>query len=64
MTDRVDEARERILLSIFATWDKRDVEDLVRLMRKFADDIKGDAPTAPTNPLARSPGAFGGDKGG
>lgn len=42
MTDRVDEARERIALSIFATWNERDVEDLVRLMRRFADDIKGD----------------------
>ncbi|WP_210292431.1 MarR family winged helix-turn-helix transcriptional regulator [Rhizobium sp. BK602] len=47
MTDRVDEARERIALSIFATWDERDVEDLVRLMRRFADDIKGDTPADP-----------------
>ena len=47
MTDRVDKARERIGQSIFAKWDKRDVEDLVRLMRKFADDIKGDTSTDP-----------------
>lgn len=47
MTDRVDEARERIALSIFATWDERDVEDLVRLMRRFAEDIKGDTPADP-----------------
>lgn len=47
MTDRVDEARERIALSIFATWDERDVEDLVRLMRRFAEDIKGDIPADP-----------------
>ncbi|KAA1184385.1 winged helix-turn-helix transcriptional regulator [Rhizobium tropici] len=46
MTDRVDAARERIGRSIFANWDERDIEDLVRLMRKFADDIKGDAPGA------------------
>ncbi|CAB3776790.1 MarR family winged helix-turn-helix transcriptional regulator [Paraburkholderia caffeinilytica] len=43
MTDRVDKARARIGQSIFATWEKQDIEDLVRLMRKFADDIKGDA---------------------
>lgn len=41
MTDRVDEAREKIGLSIFATWDAQDVEDLVRLMSKFAEDLKG-----------------------
>ncbi len=47
MTDRVDAARERIGLAIFANWDERDIEDLVRLMRKFADDIKDDAPGSP-----------------
>lgn len=43
MTDRVDEAREKIGQSIFATWDEPDFENLVRLMRKFADDIKDDS---------------------
>nr|WP_306660667.1 MarR family winged helix-turn-helix transcriptional regulator [Pseudomonas nunensis] len=43
MTDRVDEARERIGQSIFATWDEGDFDNLVRLMRKFADDIKDDS---------------------
>ncbi|KIH83630.1 MarR family winged helix-turn-helix transcriptional regulator [Pseudomonas batumici] len=43
MTDRIDEARKRMGQAIFAKWDNQDVEDLVRLMRKFADDIKGDA---------------------
>lgn len=42
MTDRVDEARVRIGQSIFAKWEERDVADLVRLMRKFAEDIKND----------------------
>ena len=42
MTDRIDEARERLGQSIFATWDNQDVDDLVRLMRRFADDLKGD----------------------
>lgn len=40
MTDRVDEARERMGRAILAHWDQRDVEELVRLMRRFADDIK------------------------
>jgi DNA-binding MarR family transcriptional regulator len=44
MTDLVDGARERMGRAIFASWDPRDVEELVRLMRKFANDIKGDAP--------------------
>ncbi|UQI28781.1 MarR family transcriptional regulator [Pseudomonas bijieensis] len=45
MTDRIDEARARIGQAIFATWDEADVENLVRLMRKFANDIKDDALT-------------------
>jgi DNA-binding MarR family transcriptional regulator len=40
MTDAVDAARERIGRAIFATWDARDIDELVRLMRKFADAIK------------------------
>jgi DNA-binding MarR family transcriptional regulator len=40
MTDAVDSARERIGRAIFATWELPDVEELVRLMRKFADAIK------------------------
>ena len=46
MTDRIDEARERMAQSVFANWDEQDIEDLVRLMRKFADDIKDDTPAA------------------
>src|SRR6201982_2087654 len=42
MTDAVDKARERLGRAIFATWDQRDVEELVRLMRKFADAVSGD----------------------
>ncbi|TFE36484.1 MarR family transcriptional regulator [Paraburkholderia dipogonis] len=49
MTARIDEARERIGRSIFAEWDERDVEDLARLMRKFADDLNGGASGDPTN---------------
>lgn len=40
MTARVDEAREQIGRAIFATWDAKDFDALVRLMRRFADDLK------------------------
>lgn len=42
MTNLVDDAREKIGRAIFASWHRRDTEDLVRLMRKFADDISRD----------------------
>ncbi|MFG1465607.1 MarR family winged helix-turn-helix transcriptional regulator [Xanthobacter sp. DSM 24535] len=47
MTQRVDRARERMGRAIFAGWDAADIENLVRLMRKFADDINGDTPADP-----------------
>ena len=40
MTDLVDAARERIGHAIFATWDAAEIDDLVRLTRKFADAMK------------------------
>ncbi|RUW58131.1 MarR family winged helix-turn-helix transcriptional regulator [Mesorhizobium sp. M7A.F.Ca.US.008.03.1.1] len=43
MTDLVDAAREKIGCAIFETWEAHDIEELVRLMRKFADAL-GDAP--------------------
>jgi DNA-binding MarR family transcriptional regulator len=42
MTDAVDAARERIGRAIFATWEERDIDELVRLMRKFADTVTDD----------------------
>jgi DNA-binding MarR family transcriptional regulator len=45
-TDAVDSARERIGRAIFATWDEGDVEELIRLMRKFADAVTDGAPAA------------------
>jgi DNA-binding MarR family transcriptional regulator len=42
MTDAVDRARERIVGATFATWDDRDIKELVRLMRMFADALSGD----------------------
>jgi DNA-binding MarR family transcriptional regulator len=44
MTDRVDAARERIGRGIFATWDIHEIDELVRLMRKFADAVSGEPP--------------------
>jgi DNA-binding MarR family transcriptional regulator len=43
MTQAVDAARERIGRRILKTWDPRDIDELVRLMRKFAGSVK-DAP--------------------
>src|ERR1700683_3194872 len=39
MTDLVDAARERIGRGIFETWERHDIDELVRLMRKFADAV-------------------------
>jgi DNA-binding MarR family transcriptional regulator len=43
MTDLVDAARERIGRVIFQTWAPHELDELVRLMRRFADAFK-DAP--------------------
>ena len=42
MTARIDAARQRIGQAVFARWDPREVQDLARLMRRFADDIQRD----------------------
>jgi hypothetical protein len=39
MTNLVDAARERIGRVIFEKWDAQDIDELVRLMRKFADAL-------------------------
>jgi DNA-binding MarR family transcriptional regulator len=44
MTDLVDAARERIGRAIFASWDAHDIDELVRLMRKFADAVSEEPP--------------------
>ncbi|MDF3198830.1 MarR family transcriptional regulator [Pseudomonas sp. 1912-s] len=43
MTDRVDEARTRMGMAIFANWEQQDIDHLVRLMGKFAADLNDDA---------------------
>lgn len=42
MTDRIDAARERITRAAFADWDVADIDDLVRLMRRYADTLMQD----------------------
>jgi DNA-binding MarR family transcriptional regulator len=38
LTDQLDAARERILGSLLAHWDKKELAELARLLRKFADE--------------------------
>ena len=38
MTHALDSAREKIMTSLLADWDKQEVAELVRLLRKLADD--------------------------
>ena len=40
MTDAVDAARDRIGRTIFSTWEPGELDDLVRLMRKYADCVR------------------------
>lgn len=40
MIDRLDAARARIGAAALADWDPREVDELVRLMRKFADALQ------------------------
>jgi hypothetical protein len=40
MTDAIDAARERMASVLFAKWGQRDLQDLARLMRRFADDLQ------------------------
>jgi DNA-binding MarR family transcriptional regulator len=43
-TDRLDAARDRIGRAVFKKWNKRDIDELTRLMRKFADAMTVDPP--------------------
>jgi DNA-binding MarR family transcriptional regulator len=40
MTNLLDAARERLGRTIFKTWEPHDLDDLVRLMRRFADALQ------------------------
>lgn len=39
MAGALDEARERLAAEVLANWSKKDLQELVRLMRRFADDL-------------------------
>jgi DNA-binding MarR family transcriptional regulator len=39
MTRAIDTAREKLAAPILATWTHKDRQDLIRLMRRFADDL-------------------------
>lgn len=41
MTDALDAARERFGRALFADWDQGEMDELVRLLQKFAHDIEG-----------------------
>ncbi len=40
VTDKLDQARERLARGIFQGWAAEDVADLVRLMQKFAEALE------------------------
>lgn len=40
MTEMVDAAREKVGRAIFSSWNPRDFDELVRLLRRFADELK------------------------
>jgi DNA-binding MarR family transcriptional regulator len=39
MAAALDKARERLAAEVLVNWNKKDLLDLVRLMRRFADDL-------------------------
>jgi len=39
MTNALDAARGRVASILLADWSKKDLQDLARLMRRFADDL-------------------------
>jgi len=39
MATALDEARERLAAKVLANWNKKDLRDLVRLMRRLADNL-------------------------
>ncbi|MFT3813378.1 MAG: MarR family winged helix-turn-helix transcriptional regulator [Acidovorax sp.] len=44
MTVRIDAAREKMGRAIFSTWAPEDIDDLVRLVRQFADALEEEPP--------------------
>jgi len=48
MTGMLDAARLRMAEQVFEDWDRKDFDDLVRLMRRFTDAIEARVDTAST----------------
>ncbi len=42
LIDKINQARERLMNQIFADWTPDDVETLFRLVRKYAQSVKGE----------------------
>ena len=40
ITGAIDRARERVATVLFANWSRGELQDLARLMRRFADDLQ------------------------
>jgi DNA-binding MarR family transcriptional regulator len=38
ITKALDGAREKLMIALLATWDKKEVAELARLLRRLADD--------------------------
>nr|MBO2468140.1 MarR family transcriptional regulator [Xanthomonadaceae bacterium] len=47
MTERLDQARARLAREVFRDWPERDVEELVRLLTRFAADLERLVEAAP-----------------
>jgi DNA-binding MarR family transcriptional regulator len=57
VTAAIDAARERMILRLFANWDEQDIFDLVRLMRRFADDLTARSAKPDEGAASPRPGA-------
>jgi DNA-binding MarR family transcriptional regulator len=53
VTAAIDAARERLMLRLFANWRESDVADLVRLTRRFVDDLTGRSAKPDSGPGGR-----------
>jgi len=43
MTEAIDTARQRLITPVFAQWSDRDLLDLSRLMRRYADELTAES---------------------
>lgn len=44
MTDRIDAARQRMGQAIFQNWERKELDEFVRLIRRFADALEKEPP--------------------